>query len=351
MLDTKNAFQTDVELQPESMAEALRFYEAQSYFERIRNLAENRYDRIILTGMGSSYAACINAGAMLRSAGLNAFTEVTSDLLHYHRGMITENTLLVMVSQSGHSGEIVELCEGISETLPVVAVTNNSECTLAKRAHLTLLMNVAPEQIVSTRTYIASQMLMYLFAKAFLGETKDKVFGQLRESIAFLSAAVGEFDAMQDKMRTHIGVPSYISLIGRGWSYATAEAGALFIKEGAKSPSIAFEGAQFRHGPIELVSEGFAAMLFIPKGQCQQMQCRIAEEICSYGGKVIAVAEEGVELPQHPGILPIRQNYVSQELSVLVDIVAVQSYINYIAKDSGYDSGSFRCGSKVTDIQ
>lgn len=351
MLNTKNAFETDVELQPESIAEALRFYEAQSYFEQIRDLAENRYDRIVLTGMGSSYAACINAGAMLRSAGLNVFTEVTSDLVHYHRGMITENTLLVMVSQSGHSGEIVELCESISETLPVVAVTNDGECALAKRAQLTLLMNVAPEQIVSTRTYVASQMLMYLFAKAFLGEPKDKVIGQLKESIAYLSKAVEEFSAVQDKMRAHIGVPSYVSLIGRGWSYATAEAGALFIKEGAKSPSIAFEAAQFRHGPIELVSEGFAALLFIPKGQCEQMQCRIAEEICSHGGKVVAVVEKGVELPRHPGILPIRQNYVSQELAVLVNIVAVQAYINYISKDCGYDSGSFRCGSKVTDIQ
>lgn len=351
MKKSETVFAADVRLQPESMAEALHFFEAQHYYEAIRQLAQTPHQRIVLTGMGSSYAACINAGAMLRNAGLNVFTEVTSDLLHYHREMLTEDTLLVMVSQSGQSGEITELCSLLPETQPVLAVTNNEDCALAKRASLVLLMHVAPEDIVSTRSYLSSQMLMYLFAQAYLGAAKEKLLEDLRQSLVYLGQAVDAFDEMQEQMRSYMGVPAYLSLIARGWSYTTAEGGALFIKEGAKLPSIAFEAAQFRHGPIELVGDGFAAMVFLPGGRCAQMQQRIAEEICAYGGKAVVVAEEGVELQGLDGALILRQSYVSQELAPLVNIVPVQSFIDYAAKDRGFDSGSFRCGSKVTDTQ
>ena len=72
---------------------------------------------------------------------------------------------------------------------------------------------------------------------------------------------------------------------------------------------------------------------------------RLYEKI---GGKVVAVAEEGVQFKEIPGQLVIRQRYVSQELAPLVNIVPVQAFIDYIALAKGHDSGSFRCGSKVT---
>lgn len=347
-MKSETRFAKDVRQQPESMRQALAFYEEEQVFEKVRRLAQKQYDKIVMTGMGSSYAACMNAGAILRNAGFNAFTEVSSDLLHYHTEMLTENTLLVLVSQSGQSGEILDLCAAAPASATVVAVTNDPTCALAKHAELTLVMHVTPEDIVSTRSYLASQILMLLFARAFTGAAEEETLQDLRQSLVYLSEAVDDFDEMQQQMREYMGVPAYINLIARGWSVATAEGGALFIKEGAKMPSIAFEAAQFRHGPIELVTEGFAALVFIPKGRCEEMQLRIAEEICQYGGKVVVVAEEGVELPRLSAMTVIRQHYVSQELAPLVNIVPVQAFIDYVSKDSGIDSGSFRCGSKVT---
>lgn len=60
------------------------------------------------------------------------------------------STLLVMIFQSGQSGEITDLIGVLPETLPVVAVTNNEDCALTKRAFVTLLMHIASENIVST---------------------------------------------------------------------------------------------------------------------------------------------------------------------------------------------------------
>lgn len=108
--------------------------------------------------------------------------------------MLTEDTLLVMVYQSGQSGEITELCSLLPEAQPMIAVTNNGDCALAKRASLVLLMHVAPEDIVSTRSYLSSQILMYLFAQAYLGAEKEKLLEDLRHSLVYLGQAVDAFD-------------------------------------------------------------------------------------------------------------------------------------------------------------
>ncbi len=345
------SLETDVRKQPESLTLALDFYRKNEYYSTLRSLAQHPYDKIVLTGMGSSYAASLNAAARLRSAGFYAVAEVASDLLHYRDGLLTPRTLLVLVSQSGRSGEILELCSHLPVGITTAAFTNEEGSPLAQAAQYTFLMHLEPEQIVSTRSYIASQMLMVLLAEAFLGTPEKKILDELAQSLVYLAEAVKDFTRTKEKMLAHIGTPPYISLLGRGWSYATAEAGALFIKEGAKSPSIAFESAQFRHGPIELVDRQFAAMVFVPKGRCENLQKGIIQEICLHGGKVIAVAEEGVSLPSHPGVLPIWQHYGREELAPLVNITAVQAYIDYTALERKIDSGTFRCGSKVTLVQ
>ena len=51
MKKSETVFAADVRLQPESMAEALRFFEAQHYYEAIRQLAQTPHQRIVLTGM------------------------------------------------------------------------------------------------------------------------------------------------------------------------------------------------------------------------------------------------------------------------------------------------------------
>lgn len=351
MFDSVNIFEQDIQSQPNSMRQALKFYSEQKYFVRMQKLGQQKFDKIILTGMGSSYAASINAGAILRNAGFNAVVEVTSDLLHYHLETITEDTLLIMVSQSGVSGEAVDLCSRIPASVHILAVTNEPESALAKRGQDVLLMHVDSEITVSTRTYLASQILMYMVAKAMTGADEAQVMDDLARSVDYLEESLQSFPEMREKIYNHIGIPDYLPLLGRGWNYTTSDAGALFIREVAKYPSISFESAQFRHGPIEMVCPGFAAMVFTPDGLCEDLQDRITTEIALHGGKVVVIAGEHAKVTQSDRVLVIRQKYVSQELAPIVNILAIQAFADYVSRARGYDVSVFRCGAKVTDVQ
>jgi D-arabinose 5-phosphate isomerase GutQ len=59
---------------------------------------------------------------------------------------------VVLISQSGKSGEIVGLCEAIPKEVPVAAITNDPRSTLARRGSRVFLLHVEEEDAVSTRT-------------------------------------------------------------------------------------------------------------------------------------------------------------------------------------------------------
>ncbi len=78
--------------------------------------------------MGSSYDACYPAVVELARAGIAAVMLDAAELLHFRMDMLGARTLLVAVSQSGESAEVVRVVRGVPYARrrepPVVAVTN-----------------------------------------------------------------------------------------------------------------------------------------------------------------------------------------------------------------------------------
>ena len=274
----------------------------------------------------------------------------TSQLVHYELDSIRDDTLLIVVSQSGRSGEIVELIEKLRPSTPVVAFTNDEASPLGKRSNFLLNLHVQPEVSVSTRTYLAPLLLLHLFASVFTGADDGRVVQDLYQSIDFLENGVRRFAEISEQIKNHFLSPSYLTLIGRGYSACTVDAGCLFIKEVAKFPSIPYDAGQFRHGPFEIVGPQFSCMIFAPLGTCYDYQIRLAKDIADKGSKVLVVTNaEQVECPSD--ILIIRQQYVSQELAGMVNILPVQCFSNIVAKNKGLIVGRFLYGSKITTIQ
>ncbi|HEY3473002.1 MAG TPA: hypothetical protein VGK56_00250, partial [Anaerolineales bacterium] len=109
----------------------------------------------------------------------------------------------------------------------------------------------------------------------------------------------------------------------------------------------AFEGmhaADFRHGPLEIVSEGFAALIFAGSGQTSALNRELALEIISYGGKAI-----WLDSVLDPEIPTIRFPETSELTRPLVEIVPVQILTLAMAKRKGIKAGKFRHVSKITD--
>jgi glutamine---fructose-6-phosphate transaminase (isomerizing) len=342
-----NNYLKDVLDQPASLRKAFESFIRADNLERIKEIRLNKYDRIVFTGMGSSHYCCLGAAIHLSQNGIFSLTESTSQILHYEKELINKRTLLFMVSQSGESGEIVKLAHNICDQCVLVAITNNPTSSLARRGKYVFDLNVADEETVSTRTYLASLILVDLIAKALTGQLDSRFISSVKSSINNLEDILDKYEEIGTKIKTFLRSPPYICLLGRGFSHCTVFAGALFVKELAKYPCIAFDSGEFRHGPFEMVQDGFTAMIFAPEGPGCEMNIMLATDIASRGGKVILVINKPVPL-ENKNILVIEIGSTDEYLSPIVDIAPVQFVANHLAESSHLDVGKFIWSSKVT---
>src|SRR5208337_3464282 len=87
----------------------------------------------------------------------------TGELVDNHRKFLGADILLVVVSQSGETAEVLRLLEALPRNEGLVAVCNLETSSLARRASLLLPMMAGRPAPVGTKTYsCAVAVLMYL---------------------------------------------------------------------------------------------------------------------------------------------------------------------------------------------
>jgi len=105
----------------------------------LRRVPQVRNGRqLVFTGMGGSYDTCYAPVTALASCGITGVMVDSAELLYFRRPTLAGSTLLVVVSQSGESAEVVRLVEELDrgpERPFIVSVTNGSQNSLARLAN------------------------------------------------------------------------------------------------------------------------------------------------------------------------------------------------------------------------
>ncbi len=92
--------------------------------------------RVVLTGMGKSGHIAKKIAATLASTGTPSFYIHPAEASHGDMGMLTKNDMLIALSKSGKTSELVDLIEFSGRySLPLVAMTENDTSPLAKHAN------------------------------------------------------------------------------------------------------------------------------------------------------------------------------------------------------------------------
>ena len=154
----QNLYLQDILSEPESLRTALDRYAAQTLTDVAARLKRGEFSNVVLTGMGASYCAAYPTWLRLTALPIPVSWVETSELLHYAPGLVNARTLLVVISQSGRSAELLSLISGEEVAHPalLVGVTNDLESPLAQQAQVVLPIHAGPERTASTRTYLNS---------------------------------------------------------------------------------------------------------------------------------------------------------------------------------------------------
>lgn len=102
--------------------------------------------RVIISGMGKSGHIAQKIAASLTSTGTASHFLHPAEGVHGDLGVVHRKDLLLVISQSGETQEILDLLAPVKHIgVPVVAITGNSDSTLAQEASAVLLLAPAPE--------------------------------------------------------------------------------------------------------------------------------------------------------------------------------------------------------------
>lgn len=309
-------------------------------------LRRGEFQSVIFTGMGSSLTACIPATVLLAQYGIPALTIEASEILAAYQPLLGPKTLVVTVSQSGQSAEVVRMVGELSDKVPLIGITNTPDSPLAKRSAVTLSMHAGPEATVSTKTYTCSLAILHLAALALTGKPLAPACDAIHASADQLSGLLPAFEAQMPDIVRHIAPVHFIEFLGRGASRASALTAALITKETAKMPTEGMAGGQFRHGPWEVLAPDITVCLFCGWKSARALDLALAADILARGGKAFLIGAGAVEGAFHTA-LPALDPF----LAPLVEIVPVQIMAGELTRTRGFTPGQFRYSGKITTTE
>lgn len=340
-----NPYISDILAQPSALRDALANYSPQ-IMDRIHvRLQHGDFDRIIITGMGSSYNASYPAFIQLCKQSVPVQYVNASELLHSFNGMIGTRSLLWMSSQSGRSAELVHLLDRIRTQAPacLLVSVNDLSRPMASRADVCLPIHAGEEATVSTKTYINMLATNLLAAIQLSGGDIESVIHEMRDAAYAMESYLANWQEKVRGLDALLGDFRQLFILGRGSSMGAVWNGSLINKEAAKCIFEGMHAADFRHGPLELVSPEFGALIFAGTKQTSDLNRDLALEILSYGGRVIWL--DAVSDPNIPTyLLP----QVSDLTRPLVEILPLQMLTLVMADRKDLQAGQFRYVGKVT---
>lgn len=314
-------------------------------------IAAGSIRHIVLTGMGGSLFSAYGSWLRLGQAlSVPVALWDASELIQQAPAILRAGTMVVAISQSGESVELRRMAEIDKGTSVRVAVTNTADNSLARWAGLKLATQVGPEQTVSTKTYTGGLVALHILERLLVGRT-EHIQAEIEQLADAVEALLPRMAGEAERILGFIGHDRPISFIGRGASYSSATMAALVTAEAAKAPTQALTGGQFRHGPLELVREGFRAVLFMGDGATRDLNLKTAADIEAFGGRCLIIEPEDAGTARTPGIDTLVLPRVAPALLPVLEILPIQFLMIPMAIARGFRAGQFLNGAKVTVIE
>jgi len=357
--DGRDRFLAEILEQPDALRRAGAAVVAQR--DRLDHLASFAASpgQIVLTGMGGSLDACHAAATALAVAGIMATVRGASELVHFGLPALAHGGILIVVSQSGESAEIVRLADAVRRTTgrPIlVAVTNGSDNPLAHLADIPIDTRAGKELAPSTKTFAACLVSLSGIVRALAAGrgaadgAGGGVLGTLtaadaEAAAAAIAALLVEPEAMADALADRLGGRDGFVALGRGAALAAAEMGVLLLAEAVGLAAAAHETGDFRHGPLEMAGPGLAVTLLALEDATLDLDLTLADELIKAGSALLVVSRDGVGPAD---AVRVATGPLDRMVAPAVALVPLQLLAWRLAVRAGRTPGEMLRGSKVT---
>jgi glutamine---fructose-6-phosphate transaminase (isomerizing) len=337
--------------QPEVLA---RLLETQKDRMRAIAVALREYDirYLFLVARGTSDNAGLYAKYLWGAFNRLPTALATPSLFSlYGKPPSLKNALVLGISQSGRSPDIVQVMdEARRQGAPTLAIVNAPQSPLAQAAQFVIDVEAGPElAVAATKSYTAQLLAIAMLSVALreMEEDAEDRWPELERVPALVQQALA-LDAVIARAAERYRYMEQCVVLGRGFNYGTAFEWSLKMKELAYIIAAPYSSADFQHGPVAVVSQGFPVLAVAPDGAVfNDMLALLYDLVTVQGVELLAISnrEEVLSLAHTALRLPLN---MPEWLSPLAAIVPGQLFSYYLTRAKGYDTETPRGLHKVT---
>ncbi len=224
----------------------------------------------------------------------------------YSTPLIDENTLTIVVSQSGETIDtLAALRLAKSCGSKVLAIVNVKGSSIARESDYVLYTHAGPEiAVASTKAYSVQLSVFYLLAckialvRGIFDETSAKGFIEnLYKCIDAISGILEKKEQVEEAVK-RLAEAEHAYYIGRGLDYAFSMEGALKLKEISYVHAEAYAAGELKHGTIALIEEGIPVIAFATQDAVYNKTISNIREVKARGAYVVLITKEKAEVPE-----------------------------------------------------
>lgn len=257
--------------------------------------------KIFIVACGSAYHTGVTAKYIFEKlARIPVEVDLASEF-RYRDPILPENTLVVIVSQSGETADTLAALRLAKEkgvrTLGIVNVVGSS---IAREADNVMYTWAGPEiAVATTKAYSTQLIAQYLLAMKFgkvRGTVSQNDFDAMIQSLERLPEQISLLLSHKENVQRFANrylAAEHVFFIGRGIDYAISMEGSLKLKEISYIHSEAYAAGELKHGTISLIEDGRLVVAVLTQPELYKKTISNIQEVKTRGAFVMAVTTVG----------------------------------------------------------
>ncbi|HET6627499.1 MAG TPA: glutamine--fructose-6-phosphate transaminase (isomerizing) [Nocardioidaceae bacterium] len=319
-------------------------------------------DKVIIIACGTSfYAGLVAKYAIEHWTRIPCEVELSHEF-RYRDPILTRDTLVVAISQSGETADtLMAIRHAREQRSKVLAICNTNGSTIPRESDAVIYTHAGPEiGVASTKGFLTQLVACYLLG-LYLAQVRGTKFGdeisqimnELDQMPAHIQRVLDDSAQVLD-LAHELADRKSVLFLGRHAGYPIALEGALKLKELAYIHAEGFAAGELKHGPIALIEEGLPVICVVPPQGRDMLHDKMIsgiQEVRARGARTIVLAEEGDEEVTPYADTIIRLPKVPTLLQPMLSVVPLQLFACELASSMGHDVDQPRNLAKSVTVE
>jgi len=299
-----------------------------------------------MVGCGTAGYACLAGEYFFSKIAKRHVNWAIGSEFGYHLDFLTPKSLVIALSQSGETMDILESVKKAKEKgAKIAALTNVLGSTLYRLSDYKLLVGAGPEKAVaSTKDFTGKLGYLILIAYTLAGRSQtgqEVIMSAVRSAKKVLRSA-----QHLKNLAKKLNHKQHMFVIGRGLSYPASLETALKIKEISYIHAEGMAAGELKHGPLALVEKGVPCIAFLPNDETYGANLAGAMEMKARGGMIIGISHKPHE---------VFDQYIevadAKEGTIIPNVVVAQLLAYYLSVEKGLDPDKPRNLAKSVTVK